>query len=45
VLKNTADLAAADVWGPPGPEFSVMQAIKDRFDPKNTLNPGRFTFA
>ena len=28
----------------PGPEFRVMQAIKDRFDPQNILNPGRFVF-
>jgi hypothetical protein len=24
------------------PEINVMRAIKDRFDPKNILNPGRF---
>jgi glycolate oxidase FAD binding subunit len=28
-----------------GPEIRVMQAIKDRFDPQNILNPGRFVFA
>ena len=37
-------LTAADMWGPPGPEFRVMQAIKERFDPKNILNPGRFVY-
>ncbi len=37
-------LAAADVWGPPGPEMHVMQAIKERFDPHHILNPGRFVF-
>ena len=26
-------------------EIRVMQAIKDRFDPKNILNPGQFVFA
>ncbi len=26
------------------PAIRVMQAIKDRFDPKNILNPGRFVF-
>lgn len=46
VLKNGngAALGAADLWGPPGPELRVMQAIKDRFDPKNLLNPGRFVY-
>jgi len=39
-----AALTAADVWGPPGPEIRVMQAIKDRFDPQNILNPGRFVY-
>ena len=44
VWKNPdgAALSAAEVWGPPSPEFRVMQAIKDRFDPENILNPGRF---
>lgn len=32
------------VWGPPPPGFAVMQALKDRFDPRNILNPGRFIF-
>lgn len=31
-----------DVWGPPGDEFALMQAIKTSFDPHNRLNPGRF---
>jgi glycolate oxidase FAD binding subunit len=46
VQKNPDGLAlsAADVWGPPGSEVRVMQAIKERFDPKNILNPGRFVF-
>jgi len=30
-----------DVWGPV-PALSVMRNIKARFDPHNTLNPGRF---
>lgn len=32
------------VWGPPPPGFALMQALKDRFDPRNVLNPGRFIF-
>jgi glycolate oxidase FAD binding subunit len=34
----------ADVWGPPGPEMRLMRAIKERFDPQNILNPGRFSY-
>lgn len=30
------------VWGEPGPAFHLMRALKDRFDPHGTLNPGRF---
>jgi len=39
-----ADLDAECVWGPPCNGAAVMQAIKDRFDPKGILNPGRFIF-
>ncbi|MEK7217392.1 MAG: FAD-binding oxidoreductase, partial [Chloroflexota bacterium] len=31
-----------DVWGPPPPSFSVMQRMKQQFDPERLLNPGRF---
>jgi glycolate oxidase FAD binding subunit len=46
VLKHPDGVAltAADVWGPPGPDIRVMQGIKERFDPGNILNPGRFVF-
>lgn len=30
------------VWGEPGPAFRLMRALKERFDPHGTLNPGRF---
>ena len=30
-----------DVWGPV-PALDVMRSLKARFDPHNTLNPGRF---
>ena len=46
VLRATdnAPLARADVWGPIGDGAAVMQAIKDRFDPKGILNPDRFVY-
>lgn len=31
-----------DVWGPTPLAFSLMREIKQQFDPKNLLNPGRF---
>ena len=31
-----------DVWGPPPAGFPLMQQIKEQFDPRSTLNPGRF---
>lgn len=39
------ELTRQDVWGPPGDGATAMQAIKDRFDPKGLLNPGRFSYA
>jgi glycolate oxidase FAD binding subunit len=39
---------ALDSWDPSGmaarrrDDFDLMRAIKAQFDPKNTLNPGRF---
>jgi glycolate oxidase FAD binding subunit len=38
-------LSRQDVWGPSGDGAVAMQAIKDRFDPKGLLNPGRFAYA
>ena len=34
---------AANVWGPiPEPALAVMKRLKAEFDPRGTLNPGRF---
>ncbi|MBN2578172.1 MAG: FAD-binding oxidoreductase [Pirellulales bacterium] len=46
VLSCSADAgwSREDVWGPRGDAFAVMQALKDRFDPENILNPARFVF-
>lgn len=34
--------SAIDVWGPAPPTLSLMREIKQQFDPKGTINPGRF---
>jgi glycolate oxidase FAD binding subunit len=31
-----------DVWGKAGDALGIMQAVKRQFDPRGTLNPGRF---
>ena len=33
--------ALVDVWGDVGDSLPIMQAVKSRFDPNHTLNPGR----
>ena len=33
---------AIDVWGEVGPSLAVMRALKQKLDPKGTLNPGRY---
>ena len=34
--------AQLDVWGPPRDDYAIMQKLKQSFDPKGILNPGRF---
>jgi len=31
-----------DAWGAPGSSIQIMKRIKERFDPRGVLNPGRF---
>jgi len=31
-----------DVWGPPGDDFEIMRKLKESWDPKGILSPGRF---
>ncbi len=31
-----------DIWGPVRGDFDLMQRLKQTFDPRGTLNPGRF---
>jgi glycolate dehydrogenase FAD-binding subunit len=31
-----------DVWGPPRPDVALMREVKNKLDPRNLFNPGRF---
>ncbi len=42
LLDRPADILSMDAWGTPGDTLPLLQAVKNRLDPKNTLNPGRF---
>lgn len=42
VLQRPAGLAPIDAWGEPGDALSLMRAVKRQFDPRGTVNPGRF---
>ncbi len=42
LLNRPADIFSLDAWGSPGDTLPLLQAVKNRLDPKNTLNPGRF---
>ena len=32
------------IWGPAPAEAALMQSVKDQFDPRGLLNPGRFVY-
>ena len=42
IAHHPSAMPALDVWGDPGDAFPLMRAVKQQFDPKSTLNPGRF---
>jgi glycolate oxidase FAD binding subunit len=42
ILHRPAGIAPLDVWGNAGDALSLMCAVKQQFDPKGTLNRGRF---
>jgi glycolate oxidase FAD binding subunit len=42
VVLYSGDAATIDAWGPPPSTLATMRALKDRFDPRGTLAPGRF---
>lgn len=41
---NPGDLTRQAIWGPTRAETAVMRRVKQQFDPKNLLNPGRFVY-
>jgi glycolate oxidase FAD binding subunit len=42
VLHRPAAMPAMDTWGSCGDAFPLMLRVKQQFDPRGTLNPGRF---
>jgi glycolate oxidase FAD binding subunit len=43
VIAHRPDgMPQVDAWGNPGDAVELMRAVKKQFDPKSTLNPGRF---
>lgn len=42
ILHRPSEKPPVDAWGQPGDVLALMRAVKHQFDPKNTLNPGRF---
>ena len=42
IATQCASRGALDAWGAPPASIEKMRAIKARFDPAGTLNPGRF---
>jgi glycolate oxidase FAD binding subunit len=42
VAHRPAGISALDAWGNAGDALPLMKAVKWQFDPRGTLNPGRF---
>ena len=42
ILHRPAAMLPLDAWGDFGDALSLMRAVRNGFDPKSTLNPGRF---
>jgi glycolate oxidase FAD binding subunit len=42
ILRPISDEDSTDVWGDPGDAGALMRAVKREFDPRQTLNPGRY---
>jgi FAD/FMN-containing dehydrogenase len=46
VLSNPSgnEMTHQSAWGGLDSPFTLMSAVKQKFDPKNILNPGRFVY-
>jgi glycolate oxidase FAD binding subunit len=42
LCHHPPEMSHLDAWGQPGDSLPLMRSVKNQFDPKNTLNPGRF---
>jgi glycolate dehydrogenase FAD-binding subunit len=42
IVRRTTKIVDLDAWGNAGDAVGLMKAVKAQFDPKATLNPGRF---
>lgn len=42
IAHRPAGMMELDVWGGTGDTLALMRAVKGQFDPRGTLNPGRF---
>ena len=42
IAYRPAAMLSIDAWGDPGDALPLMRSVKQQFDPKSTLNPGRF---
>ena len=42
LLRRVQNMPALDAWGTTGDAQALMSALKQQFDPKRILNPGRF---
>jgi glycolate oxidase FAD binding subunit len=42
IAHRPATLPAIEAWGSVGGAFPLMRNVKQQFDPRGTLNPGRF---
>jgi glycolate oxidase FAD binding subunit len=42
LLRRVQNMPALDAWGATGDAQALLSAVKQQFDPKRILNPGRF---
>jgi glycolate dehydrogenase FAD-binding subunit len=42
ILRGPSEMERLDTWGQATDALALMRAVKNQFDAKNTLNPGRF---